>query len=291
MATQRDDLKIFISWSGTLAKEVTKVLREWLPKMFDNIDPWASETDIDAGARGLGAIEARLNESRFGIIVVTTQNFERPWLNFEAGALSKRLDGDINRVVPLLVNFDDVDQLLLSPMHQFQRVKLNKDGAQRLCMSIATTIGLDTQVINHRFEFLWDDLEQRIKQAIEAAGDQPPPPKLDPDEVLKQLTSVTSDLQRIARRNDVPQSSFLDRLVPIRRKEPHELDLDAEPVKEILRGIREIAERYRPVADIRPGPGCWNIVLEGEQLAPDEFEALSSEFSETGYTFNIGRRV
>jgi hypothetical protein len=46
------DLKIFISWSGDLAREVTKVLRSWLPKMFDHIDPWASEVDIDAGLRG-----------------------------------------------------------------------------------------------------------------------------------------------------------------------------------------------------------------------------------------------
>jgi hypothetical protein len=85
------DLKIFISWSGDLAREITKVLRDWLPKMFDHIDPWASEVDIDAGMRGLDVIQDRLNASSFGIIVVTTENMNKPWLNFEAGALSKRL--------------------------------------------------------------------------------------------------------------------------------------------------------------------------------------------------------
>src|SRR4051812_2549416 len=86
------DLKIFISWSGDLAREITKVLRDWLPKMFDHIDPWASEVDIDAGMRGLDVIQDRLNASSFGIIVVTTENMNKPWLNFEAGALSKRLE-------------------------------------------------------------------------------------------------------------------------------------------------------------------------------------------------------
>ena len=77
-------------------QEITGVLREWLPRMFDHIDPWASEVDIDAGSRGFDEIQARLNQSSFGIIVITTQNYERPWLNFEAGALSKpgSTDGD-----------------------------------------------------------------------------------------------------------------------------------------------------------------------------------------------------
>ena len=63
------DLKIFISWSGDLAREITKVLRDWLPKMFDHIDPWASDVDIDAGMRGLDVVADRLDDSAFGIIV------------------------------------------------------------------------------------------------------------------------------------------------------------------------------------------------------------------------------
>jgi hypothetical protein len=137
------DLKIFISWSGELAKECTKVLRVWLPKMFDHIDPWASDVDIDAGTRGLDAIQERLNDSTFGIIVVTTENMSKPWLNFEAGALSRRLEADLTRVVPLLVNFDAVYQLQ-GPIAQFQATKLDRDGMSRLCRSIAAVIGLST---------------------------------------------------------------------------------------------------------------------------------------------------
>ena len=124
------DLMIFISWSGALAKEVTKALRAWLPKMFDHIDPWASEVDIDAGARGLEVIRTRLDDSAFGIIVVTPENMEKPWLNFEAGALSKSLDGHPNRVVPLLVNFKDILQLT-TPLNQFQATMLDESGCER----------------------------------------------------------------------------------------------------------------------------------------------------------------
>jgi hypothetical protein len=71
--------------------------------MFDNIDPWFSDTDIRAGTTWFGEIQERLNASKYGIIVVTTENLGKPWLNFEAGSLSKTLGEDRTLVTPLLV--------------------------------------------------------------------------------------------------------------------------------------------------------------------------------------------
>src|SRR4051812_40799847 len=103
VAEQRD-IKVFISWSGDLAKSVAVPLREWLPLLFDRVNPWASDVDIAAGQRSLAQIEAELQDSNFGIVVITAANQHEPWLNFEAGALSKVVQGDIEqRVVPLLV--------------------------------------------------------------------------------------------------------------------------------------------------------------------------------------------
>lgn len=188
------DLKIFISWSGDLAKEVTKVLRAWLPKMFDHLDPWASEVDIDAGTRGLHEIQDRLNASAFGIIVVTTENMSKPWLNFEAGALSKTLGGDPTRVVPLLVNFDDVYQLQ-GPISQFQAIKLNKEGMSRLCRSVATVIGLDPLTIDSRFEWAWSSLETAVGEAKDNVGDQPKLPEVSDTQLLKALLATVNTLQ------------------------------------------------------------------------------------------------
>jgi len=105
------DPNIFISWSGDLAKRITHALRDWLPTMFDHIEPWFSDVDVDAGSRGLNVIQERLDASAFGIIVVTPENLNKPWLVFEAGALSKRLKGDPTKVVPVLVGFDNVNQI------------------------------------------------------------------------------------------------------------------------------------------------------------------------------------
>lgn len=189
------DLKIFISWSGDLAREVTKVLRAWLPKMFDNVDPWASDVDIDAGLRGLDVIQDRLNLSSFGIIVVTTENQNKSWLNFEAGALSKRLEGDANRVVPLLVNFEDVYQVQ-GPIRQFQAVHLNEDGMRSLCRSIAAVMGLDALTIDSRFTWAWSDLEAAVERAKELAGQQPEPPELDEKELLSVMFQSIRQMER-----------------------------------------------------------------------------------------------
>lgn len=93
---------IFISWSGTLSKEVALALRELLGHCSDQFKPWMSDRDIDSGARGMDEIATQLAETQVGISVVTAHNETAPWLNFEAGALSKQV-GDKARVIPLLV--------------------------------------------------------------------------------------------------------------------------------------------------------------------------------------------
>ncbi|MCF6388078.1 toll/interleukin-1 receptor domain-containing protein [Mycobacterium sp. MBM] len=253
MAIERD-LKIFISWSGDLAKEVTKVLRAWLPKMFDHIDPWASEVDIDAGTRGLDAIQERLNQSSFGIIVVTTENMAKPWLNFEAGALSRRLDADLTRVVPLLVNFEDVYQLQ-GPISQFQATRLNKEGMSNLCRSLASAIGLDPLTITSRFEWAWSDLEDGIAHAKALVGHQPPAPELDEKDLLKTLVQSVKTMQRQI--NDL--SAGKTQSTPSTPKKRLVLGNpmgspwhDHAKMQQCQEDIKRIASEFKPVRSVEP---------------------------------------
>jgi hypothetical protein len=190
------DLNIFISWSGNLAKGITRVLHQWLPTMFDRVNPWFSDIDIDAGSRGLVAIQERLDVSSFGIIVVTPENFNKPWLVFESGALSRRLEGDLTKVVPVLVGFDDISQLAGSPLFQFQGVRLNEDGAKSLCLSIARTVEVSETTILTRFARSWPDLELEADAAIKAAGDQPPPPDIKEFDLIKGMYASMRNLER-----------------------------------------------------------------------------------------------
>lgn len=283
------DLKIFISWSGELARECTKVLRAWLPKMFDHIDPWASEVDIDAGTRGLDAIQDRLNASSFGIIVVTTENRAKPWLNFEAGALSKRLEGDSARVVPLLVNFDDVYQLQ-GPISQFQAIKLDKQGMAGLCRSIAAVMGLDSLTIDSRFEWAWPDLELAIKVAKESVGQQPAPPEPDEADLLKGLLNTVRALERkvdslsAARPLDIafhdPDSPIVSAHIKATRKWSNN-----QRTQFVRDQVERIASQYKPVRWVRPherdGEKLIAIMFEdGRGLSSAEFNALMRDVAQ-----------
>ena len=85
-------MKVFLSWSGSRSHKVALVFRDWLPSVIQEIVPYVSSEDIDKGARWSTDIAKELSDSKFGILCVTRDNINAPWLTFEAGALSKTMD-------------------------------------------------------------------------------------------------------------------------------------------------------------------------------------------------------
>jgi hypothetical protein len=85
-----EKLKIFISWSGPRSLAVAEAQRDWLPNVFQMVEPWISAGDIDKGAKWRQAITGELEKSDFGLICLTPENLASPWLLFEAGSLAKK---------------------------------------------------------------------------------------------------------------------------------------------------------------------------------------------------------
>jgi hypothetical protein len=54
-----------------------------------------SPQDIESGAFWTEEIRRRLRSASFAIVCVTAENHERPWINYEAGAIAERLDGKV----------------------------------------------------------------------------------------------------------------------------------------------------------------------------------------------------
>lgn len=82
-------MKLFICWSGERSREIAVFLRNWLPTVHQNIEPFMSEEDVGSGTRWRGSLVSELATTEFGIICLTPDNLTAPWLHFEAGALSK----------------------------------------------------------------------------------------------------------------------------------------------------------------------------------------------------------
>ena len=113
-------MKVFVSWSGAVSHEVALAFKEWLPLVIQSIDPYVSSEDIQKGARWSVDVEKALAESRFGIICLTEDNLTAPWINFEAGALSKAIENAQVNVCPFLFNIRQSS--VEGPLSQFQSV-------------------------------------------------------------------------------------------------------------------------------------------------------------------------
>jgi len=87
-------MKVFFSWSGTESRQIAKVLRNWISIPLHGVEAWIS-TEIRRGSRWRLELREALREPHYGIICVTPANKDRPWLNYEAGALS-HLDIDVS---------------------------------------------------------------------------------------------------------------------------------------------------------------------------------------------------
>lgn len=141
-----DNYNVFISWSGDLAKAVAFVWNDLLRAAFDIVDPFMSEAGIGAGERGLDKIATNLADTSFGIVVVTQENENSPWINFEAGALSKHFNDAGVRVAPSLVDFEHKSDLE-GPLKQFQGGLLDRDGIEFILVELAKMIEVDESLI------------------------------------------------------------------------------------------------------------------------------------------------
>lgn len=156
-------MKVFLSWSGNKSQEVAKVLKQWLPCVIQSVEPYFSSADIDKGARWSTDIAKELQDASFGILCVTKENLGSPWLNFEAGALSKSIEQ--SKVCPFLVDLKPSD-IQNSPILQFQMTTAAKDDVLRLFKSINDNLGdskLNEDVLNTTFDTFWPKIEAALK--------------------------------------------------------------------------------------------------------------------------------
>lgn len=157
--------RVFISWGGDLSRKLGEALRNWLPSVLQNVRPYFTPDDVEKGARWNTEIAKELESSDVGILCLTRDNTTRPWLLFEAGALSKRLEK--SRVCTLLFNLDPAD--VAGPLTVFQSTRFNRDDFKRLVGTINNAAGdlrLDVAVLDNVFDMWWPELEAEVQAVM-----------------------------------------------------------------------------------------------------------------------------
>jgi hypothetical protein len=192
-------VKIFISWSGQRSQAMAVALRDWLPLVLHYAEPWLSTADIKSGDRWGNEIAKGLQDSNFGIICVTKDNLEAPWLLFESGALAKSMED--GRVIPLRLDLDVSD--ISGPLTQFQSEKADDDGVKRLVSSLnkcsANPIADDR--LARLFEPMWPDLKTKI-EAIPTSGSGPKKARPQADILEELVAGVRSVEMRVRDMSD-----------------------------------------------------------------------------------------
>jgi len=153
-----------------MSHKAALALGDWLPQVINAAKPFVSSEDIDKGKRWSLELEKELDESDFGIIILTADNIDRPWLNFEAGALSKKMGKNKTNVCPLLLNIDHSDLNENSPFKQFQAVKIEKTDFLRLLKSIYNALDEKTiteSQLEKSFDKWWSDIEVQFNDIID----------------------------------------------------------------------------------------------------------------------------
>lgn len=226
-------LKIFLSWSGAESHALAKVLHEWLPDVLPFVKPWMSSEDIAKGRRWAADVGESLEGSSYCIVCVTPGVERQPWVNFEAGAISKIVER--SRVSPLLRGLS-VEDLGSLPLAMFQCTTCDKEDIRKLLRSIAAAgpAGRDATRIDGRLDKTWawfSDQVGRIpatpsapRRSEAADDDADDDPLLDHEEeqVLTILAAEfpepvdEGDLAKQMREPPVRIRCHLDRLVELR---------------------------------------------------------------------------
>jgi len=254
-----DKMKVFISWSGKTSGELAKIFRDWLPSVIQAVKPYYSTDDIAKGMRGNTVIAKELEQAGVGLLCLTPDNLDAPWIMFEAGALSKKLD--TSRVCPILfAGLETTD--LKGPLVQFQAAKFNKEEIRKMLTMVNKALvenALETKVLDDVFEKWWPELEQKVESLLSEAPESSPRVVRNDRELLEEILAIVRSIGPGVRDMVRGRRSIGQVLFPDQDRESGELRIPYMDLIDLLKILKEKGWSYDSIRNI----------LEAMSLPPD----------------------
>jgi len=205
-------MKVFVSWSGQRSKAVAELISDWIKCVLQASHPWISTRDIDKGAIWFSEISDQLKDTAAGIVCLTHENKDKPWILFETGALAKGLN--TNRVCTFLIDLLPSD--IEDPLAQFNHTQPDKTSMWGLICSLngcLETQRLEEKILRQVFDTYWPQFEQKFAKALK---DTPPAEVAEPrseesilTEILKHTRSLSSRIRDIETRFEFDKGAVL----------------------------------------------------------------------------------
>ncbi|MFM5565931.1 toll/interleukin-1 receptor domain-containing protein [Aeromonas veronii] len=240
-------MKVFLSWSGERSKQVATLLDEWLRCVLQAIRPWISTKDIDRGALWFSEIQDQLQDTTTGIICLTQENKEKPWILFEAGALAKGLSN--SRVCTLLIDLKPSD--IKDPLAQLNHTLPDRDNMFELVRTLnsrLTNNALDSRILETVFDTYWSQFEQGFKEILEKTKNQEAPEPRSEQDILSEILDISRSLgNRVSAIEKAASIQAKKAVVPPSSKST----LTSVPISEILAmnsagfSVEDISDKLR----------------------------------------------
>jgi hypothetical protein len=159
-------MKVFMSWSGARSHAVAEVLAWWVKCVLQAARPWISSEDLDRGSLWFSEINNSLSDTSVGIVCLTDENKDRPWVLFEAGALAKGLSN--SRVCTFLIDLNPTD--ITDPLAQFNHTRKSQDDMKKLARTLNAALGanaLDTNLLSDICDVYWPKFDEKFEKALQ----------------------------------------------------------------------------------------------------------------------------
>ena len=162
--------------------------------MIQGLDVFMSKHDLESGTRWSDALARQLEGSNFGILCLTPENLTKPWLLYEAGALTKQLGG---RACGVLLDAMSPTQDS-GPLAQFQNRQFNETEIKQLVKDINISLepSLEDDQIDLIFSKWWPDLQRDYQAAMKIPVDTQVAPKRNEQDVLEEILVRMRTLER-----------------------------------------------------------------------------------------------
>lgn len=254
-------MKIFLSWSGPRSHAVAKILKIWIKCVIQATRPWLSSSDLDRGSIWFNEISNKLQDTNIGIVCLTRENKDRPWILFEAGALAKGLTA--SRVCTFLIDLQTTE--IKDPLAQFNHTMPTKEGLLGLIHTINNSLGneaLEDSILQRSFETYWPQFEEEFKRVLGSTLSTAQPESIPDSEILSEILNSTRQT-----------ASQLRRLEQEIQRRPPPSSLDGKPNVKF-----STSSRGPSLSSIESSPtSVDNKFLKGIALWLDQNSSLSTD--------------
>jgi TIR domain len=188
-------MRVFLCWSGAVSEKIATAFHEFLGDVIQEIKPFFSSESIRKGDRWRTEIAQQLAETDFGVLCLTEDNLEAPWILFEAGALSKNVVN--SRVTSLLGGIQPTD--VKEPLSQFHHTRMDREDILKLLKELNAALPkdkpLDADRLNRLFDMHWPKLEQELMEAMKAKSTDSAP-KRDTEDMVAETLELVREMKR-----------------------------------------------------------------------------------------------